>query len=163
MTAPAANGRRPSGTFRDDVRPRMRVVRDDDEVASRGGPAPESAYTRAIPDDPDVRQRSADPKRRNFASPHVGEAADAFGASFALTDRPSSLAEVVRAAWPRRGEMASRSAWCGAVVVGAFRIVVTATAYLMILAVDSRTRAAVAFALTVLAVVVSVTAQALPH
>jgi hypothetical protein len=163
MTVPAANGRRPSGTFRDDVRPRMRVVRNGEEASSEGGSASESAYTRAVPDTSDVRQGSTNPKRHNFASPHVVDARDAFGASFALTDRPSSLAEVARAAWPRKGEMPSRSAWCAAVAVGVFRIAVTTAAYLLVLAVDSRTRAAVAFALTVLAVVVCVTAQALPH
>ena len=162
MTAPAANGNHPPITDRGDVRRHMRVVRNGEEPPSRPDSPSGSAYTRAIPDNPDVRQPSTSAKADNFASPHVADVKQAWAGSWPLNDRPSNLAEVARKVWPAKGEYASKTAWCGAVVVGVFRLAVTTAAYLMVLAVDSRTRAAVALALAVLTAAVVLISRAVP-
>lgn len=163
MTAPATNGNRPPVTGRDDARRRMRVVRNPGEAAPTADSAPGSAYTRAIPDDLDVRQGKQPSKVRDFVSLHGGEVVADVASSWPATERPSSLAEVARKVWPRRGERRrSPVRWLGALAVGVFRLAVYAIAYLLALAVGTDKRAAVALALTLLTVAVICTAQALP-
>lgn len=163
MTAPATNGNRPPVTGRDDVRRRMRVVRDAGEAASQGGSGSGSAYTRAVPDDGDVRQGKPSSRVRNFASLHGGEAVSELRSSWPLTDRPSSLADVAGQVVPDRVDWQTGKAfWLAKFAVGVFRLAVYTIAYLLALAVDTDKRAAVALALTLLTVAVVCTAQALP-
>jgi hypothetical protein len=160
VTAPAVNGNDPTVTDRTDVRRRMRVVRDGEKTPSSPGSAPKSAYTRAIPRDGDVHPVSKPSKVRDFASSHGGEAWRTFATSWPLTDQPSSLADVAKRVFPRRGEVASWVLWLPSAVVGVFRLAVCTLAWLVVLAVDGNKRAAVALTVLLLALGVHLVAGA---
>lgn len=160
MTVPAANGRPPNITDRADVRRRMRVVPNPPEAPPATETAPSSAYTRAIPREPDVRPTSKPSKLHNFASQHGGEAWQTFTESWPLTERPSSLGDVAQQVFPCRGEIGSWMLWLPAAGVGVFRLAVCVLAWLAVLAVDGRKRAAVTFAVLLLALTVHLVADA---
>lgn len=145
------NGARPV-TLGADVRMRVRASENPVEASDRPDPTQGSAYTRAIPQEPDIRPAGRPSKIGNFASTHVGDAKAAAKASWFGRERLPAYFDVVRGIAPANGEAGNWIVWTGLFAAGLLRAALLSLCYLAAFCCATRTGATITAALVACAV-----------
>lgn len=144
------NGHSYKVTVGDDVRDCVRASEIPAEAADRAVERGGSAYTRAIPQKPEVDHANGTSKVRNFLSQHVGEARAAVAADVTVNEQPMTVGDAWRQVLPEGGSVGS---YVAGTVAGLFRACVLSVLYVAASSVGTRVRAGVTLALLVIAAV----------